>query len=903
MKLLKKYGAAILAAALAALLFSCNTDTDNKNPSDETRCNAVKKLTIGTASDKVTLAWVNPDAPFYGVRISMSPAEGDLAEPNVYGPETTSATIGGLRAQTEYTFTHTSVDSDGKDTLKSFSITTTTSAPSAENPSGEDKTPPADATDLNVKAAVSSITVTWKDAADSDIFGYIVTYKEKSGVQGRSVLTPLENGSIFVLPGKQKCEITDFTEATTYTVTVRTMDTSGNLSVEISMDVTTLSEDIEPIPYGSRTENLDFIFGTDSVAEITLTIARSEWDDMLDYYDRNPRNEECIHADFTMTKGDYTWEIGDVGIRPRGNTSRIRPQNPDGTYNQSHFKIDFEEWFSDDDPERKLAGCMKGLILKRFKDDPTYTREVFGYNFFRDNGVWTSPRAGYAHLVITITEEDGGMTNIDYGVYAMIEEIKKQFLKERSDSAGGRLKNNKGNLWKCCWQSYSGPSMAEDYDIYRSFGVEDISLDESKSRRYDYDLKTNKDAFKSAREEFISFIKELNTSRTEAETKAWFESKMDVELFLKTYACNVLLGMDDDYWRNKNNYYFYFDASKKAYFIPYDYDNILGTNIFQNEDSTTRNPLDWGEGNDAPLIDRMLSVPEFMEKYMDYLLELSDEQSGFVTESQEKIRRWQEMIRPYLNSSGAYDERAIAAYTAIGDDVAEWCSNYGRYKLLSGNEDTNYFMAKAKSVQTYCNPTYTTLTFYFNEPDGKNAVFLDRFGAPCQNPYTVERALSGTRISNCIVFEDCPAAFSGWFDEKDGGNQVLMVPEADATLYAHWRPLPYEYTTNGTTEHLTLTFNPDDFYVDTSSIKTVVATCELNGWDPEGLLGIMERQQDGTYTYTYSSGSGEISSMWPGYKFVVDGEWIGYDRYKYQLPPAYAEYGSPCNFLIPELGQ
>lgn len=914
MKLLKKYGAAILAAALAALLFSCNTDTDNKNPSDETRCNAVKKLTIGTASDKVTLAWVNPDAPFYGVRISMSPAEGDLAEPKAYGPETTSATIGGLRAQTEYTFTLTSVDSDGKDTSKSFSITTTTSAPSAENPSGEDKTPPADATDLNVKAAVSSITVTWKDAADSDIFGYIVTYKEKSGAQGRSVLTPLEKGSIFVLPGKQKCEITDFTEATTYTVTVRTMDTSGNLSGGSSKDVTTLSEDIEPIPYGSRTENLDFIFGTDSVAEITLTIARSEWDDMLDYYDRNPRNEECIHADFTMTKGDYTWEIGDVGIRPRGNTSRIRPQNPDGTYNQSHFKIDFEEWLSDDDPERKLAGCMKGLILKRFKGDPTYTREVFGYNFFRDNGVWTSPRAGYAHLVITITEEDGKTTKIDYGVYAMIEEIKKQFLKERSDSAGGKLKNNKGNLWKCCWQSSGeGPSMTTNYDPYFMFGVEDISLDESKSRRYDYDLKTNKDAFKSAREEFISFIKELNAPRMEDETKKWFELKMDVELFLKTYACNVLLGMDDDYWRNKNNYYFYFDASKKAYFIPYDYDNILGTNIYT--DTATRNPLDWGEGNDAPLIDRMLSVPEFMEKYMDYLLELSDEQSGFVTESQEKIRRWQEMIRPYLNSSGAYDERAIAAYTAIGDDVAEWCSNYGRYKLLSGNEDTNYFMAKAKSVKEHCQKKYAKLTFDFNEPDGKNAVFLDRFGAPCQNPYTVERALSGTRISSYIVFEDTdfPKAFAGWFDATDGGNQLDIVSEAETakTLYAHWSPLPYKYT-DGTTEQLTLTFNPDDFYVDTSSITTVVATCELNGWKYDGSSGgIMARQQDGTYIYTYSSGSGEISSMWPGYKFVVnknDGtepEWFGYNSCKLKLPKVYMEPDNNTNdnFWIPELKQ
>lgn len=980
MKLLKKYGAAILAAALAALLFSCNTDTDNKNPSDETRCNAVKTLTIGAASDKVTLAWVNPDAPFYGVRISMSPAEGDLAEPNVYEPETTSATIGGLRVQTEYTFTLTSVDSDGKDTSKSVSITTTTSAPSAENPSGEDKTPPADATDLNVKAAVSSITVTWKDAADSDIFGYIVTYKEKSGAQGRSVLTPLENGSIFVIPGKQKCKITDFTEATTYTVTVRTMDTSGNLSGGSSKDVTTLSEDIEPIPYGSRTKNLDFIFGTDSVAEITLTIARSEWDDMLDYYDRNPRNEECIHADFTMTKGGYTWEIGDVGIRPRGNTSRIRPQNPDGTYNQSHFKIDFEEWLSDDDPERKLAGCMKGLILKRFKDDPTYTREVFGYNFFRDNGIWTSPRAGYAHLAITITEEDGETTNIDYGVYAMIEEIKKQFLKERSDSAGGKLKNNKGNLWKCCWQaSGEGPSMTTNYDPYFMFGVEDISLDESKSLRYDYDLKTNKDDVGVARNEFISFIKELNAPRMEDETKAWFESKMDIELFLKTYACNVLLGMDDDYWRNQNNYYFYFDTSKKAYFIPYDYDNILGTNIYT--DTATRNPLDWGEGNDAPLIDRMLSVPEFMEKYMDYLLELSDEQTGFVTESQEKIKRWQEMIKEYLNNSRTYDTSAIAAYTAIGDDVAEWCSNYGRYKLLSGGEDTNYFMAKAKSVQTYCNPTYTTLTFRFNGPDGaENATLLTQDGIYTGSPYTLEGAIAGVPISQYIhSIELSGYDFIGWFDAEDGGNQVTAVPNTNTSIYARWRKLQsytiafnanggtldgsetrservienqnlydlfqpkkekaffigwfdaadggnqitfpssdttvyahyvpsiYTYWTSEkdgkATEHLTLTFNPYDFYVDTSSITTVVATCELNGWNPEGSLGSMNIQTDGTYTYTYSSDSREISSMWPGYKFAVDGEWIGYDRYKYQLPPAYAEYVSPCNFLIPELGQ
>lgn len=901
MKSIRKF--VFIMVALAALLSSCSTDAgDSKIPSNEAGCNAVKQLTIGAMSDKVTLAWMNPPAPYYGVKISMTPAEGDLAEPKTYSTETTNALISGLREQTKYTFTFTSIDADGKDTLQSVSITTTTSAQFNGDSSSEDTIPPGDVTELKVTATASAISVKWTDATDSDIFGYIAVCTEKSNSAGRSALVPLEKGSIFVLPGVQKCEFTDIKDGKTYTVTVKTMDTSGNLSKGVPTDVTTQSEDVAPIPFGSRTENLNFIFGTESVAEIVLTIDRSEWNIMLDYYDLNERNEECVHADFKMKKGGYTWTIDDIGIRPRGNTSRVRPQWGEDYY-QSHFKIDFEEWLSDDDTERKLAGCMKGLILKRFKDDPTYSREVFGYNFFRDNGIWTSPRAGYAHLVINITEEDGKTTKIDYGVYAMIEEIKKQFLKERSDSDGGNFKNNKGNLWKCCWQSYDGPSMTKNYDIYRSFGVEDISLTESNSLRYDYDLKTNKDDFTAARDEFINFINDLNMPRTEAETKKWFESKMDVDLFLKTYACNVLLGMDDDYWCNKNNYYFYFDTSGKAYFIPYDYDNILGINIFYNNDPTVRNPLDWGEGNDAPLIDRMLFVPEFMEKYMNYLLELSDDgKNGFVTKSQEKIGQWQDMIRRYINSSSSdYDKRANASYNAIGDDTASWCSNSGKYKLLSGDDSSNYFKAKAKSVQTYCKPTYTTLTFKFDGPDGKNAVFLDRFGIPCQNPYTVKDAIVGTRVSNYIVFETCQAVFTGWFDEAEDGNEVVFVPEADTTLYAHWCPFPYTYSIDGTTEYLTLTFNPADFDVYINDDSTVVAACELNNWKPNGPLGIMERANDGTYTYTYDSKNYEkISSMWPGYKFVVNGEWFGYDRYKYQMPEDYAERNGNYNFLIPE---
>ena len=171
----------------------------------------------------------------------------------------------------------------------------------------------------------------------------------------------MAENTVFVSPKTQKYEF-EVETGKEYSFTIKAVDTSGNKSEGIKKS-SKLMDVIEPVPFATRTENLDFIFGTDSVAEITLTIDRSEWNTLLENYDTNPKNEDCIHADFKMTKGEYTWQAEDIGMRLRGNTSRIRPQQGDNYY-QAHFKIDFEEWIEDDTIEEgKLAGCMKGIIL------------------------------------------------------------------------------------------------------------------------------------------------------------------------------------------------------------------------------------------------------------------------------------------------------------------------------------------------------------------------------------------------------------------------------------------------------------------------------------------------------------------------------------------------------------
>ena len=374
---------------------------------------------------------------------------------------------------------------------------------------------------------------------------------------------------------------------------------------------------------------------------------------------------------------------------------------------------------------------MKGVILKRFKDDFTYSREIFGYNYFRDCGVWTAPRAGYTRLLLDIVEEDGSIEKVDYGVYAMIENIDKQFLKERtSEEKGGDFNGNKGNLWKCTWKNGSGPNFRNDYEDYY-FGVEEIKLDPSEpSFEYNYDLKTNKDKLDKAKTEIKGWINELNSlnDSDSSAIKAWYEEKMDVDLFLKTYAVNVILGMWDDYWINNNNYYFYFDKDGKAYFIPYDYDNILGTNGCST-DAAKKNPLEWGNLNDGnhPLIQKIMKVPEFVNKYKEYLIQFSNAESGFdYTKASAKIRTWQNMIKDYIGATAYTDGVCKLAWEntkgSFEDVVADWSSPKVDYKLLEDNE-YNYFKVRQNVIEACINPKECHLTF--DTGDGEVSYFYD----------------------------------------------------------------------------------------------------------------------------------------------------------------------------------
>lgn len=431
--------------------------------------------------------------------------------------------------------------------------------------------------------------------------------------------------------------------------------------------------------------SLDYLFDINSLPEIEIDVTLDDWNQFLENYDQNENNGLYVPAKFIFKKDSDTFICDSVGLRLRGNTSRKRPEGNSGQmhtanntdWQHCHFGIKFTEYTTG----KKFCSTDR-IVLKWHKDDAAYCREVYCYDLFRRFGVWSAPRASYARLSVWV---EGDNKPAYYGVYVMIEGIQKSFLKNRTEA--GVLSDKDGNLWKAAWGADLSNSDAS------RMGVSDETHD------YVYALKTNEDTgLAAAKTQLQNFINNLSPKPSGSdELKAYLEENMDVDLFLRAYAVNVIVGMWDDYWHNNNNYYFYFDSQGKFYFIPYDYDNTLGTSYEIN--SGTQDMLHWGsrEG-DRLLMRKVLSITEYEDTYKAYIKELAAPENDYfdAEKSIARIKQWHQMISPYISNDTGEDME-------INDIPAGW-GNCSFYRLFSGNNmggsngDANFFTTKIKSI-------------------------------------------------------------------------------------------------------------------------------------------------------------------------------------------------------------
>ncbi|MBN1559891.1 CotH kinase family protein, partial [candidate division KSB1 bacterium] len=359
-----------------------------------------------------------------------------------------------------------------------------------------------------------------------------------------------------------------------------------------------------------------------TISTVRITMAPDDYEFLIN----NTGNNEYLPAEMSYESPTIPLQtIEQVGIRLRGAVAR-------GVRKKS-FKISFQEFGFDD---REFYSLRK-LNLNCDFQDPHLMRAKTCTDLFRLMGV-PAARVGYAKLYI----------NGDYrGLFANSEEIDKAFLRTR-------FNNNDGNLYKCP----GGATMQNGAG--------------------GYELQTNEAAADYT--DIRNFIDVLNNTSSDR-FKREIEKVLNVDEMLLYTACNVLLGAWDDYWVLAKNFYFYHDLSTDLFnYIPHDFDGSLGTDWYHGN-VAYGNVYTWSPNSGRPMVDNLLAVPEYRNRYTHFLMLLC--MWPFSLEAMEpEIDRTADMIRETLINDPYWGWQASDFNDAFDHSIPRGNVKYGMKEYI-----------------------------------------------------------------------------------------------------------------------------------------------------------------------------------------------------------------------------
>lgn len=278
----------------------------------------------------------------------------------------------------------------------------------------------------------------------------------------------------------------------------------------------------------------------------------------------------------TIIIGDQTYEMEEVGVRLKGNTSRTDFYNEnEGMYKLVHLRLSFDETFDNPDyygtdvkvwtdekakEERKnrTFATLSSLEMKWNRNfDTTYIREYYANEMFRAFGVMSQ------HQNMSCVNFGGD----NLGVYSIYEPVDKKFISKYYDGD-----DKKGDLYKAAW-TYEPAT----YTKRVTYGIKNPETGNS----YNYDLKTNKKT--SDHSLFKNLIEVVNNGGV---TEEEFDKVIDKDYWVKFAAVSYFVGNPDDMRNNFNNHYVYIKPDGQAVFVPYDNDRVFGITVGWNPDHT-----------------------------------------------------------------------------------------------------------------------------------------------------------------------------------------------------------------------------------------------------------------------------------------------------------------------------
>jgi len=270
----------------------------------------------------------------------------------------------------------------------------------------------------------------------------------------------------------------------------------------------------------------DQIFDQSIVHEVYLEFDEATfWTTLTSNYDNNYPNVPYIMANATIDGIN----VDSIGVRLKGFSSYWVATN------KKSIKLDFNEFVSG----KKYDG-LKKVNLNNGEGDPAVQRDQICYDIMRNADV-KAARTAYAKVFL----------NDEYwGLYLLVEQIDKTFIKQNFSNEGGNLFKNMANS-ELDW-------LGSDTLAYQDI----------------FELKSGDQAGAWAR--FVELMNVINNA-SDATFKDAISEVFDVDLYLKVLAVDIATNNWDSYIEHGRNFYLYEDpVSLKFKWIPWDYNLAIG---------------------------------------------------------------------------------------------------------------------------------------------------------------------------------------------------------------------------------------------------------------------------------------------------------------------------------------
>jgi hypothetical protein len=286
-----------------------------------------------------------------------------------------------------------------------------------------------------------------------------------------------------------------------------------------------------------------------------------DYEDFLNFGTEIPYHSATVEVDGNL--------IENAGVRQKGYSSNFFTNTT-----KKPLKINFGIFVED----QEYDGVEK-INLANGQGDPAIIKDKINYDMMRHHGI-PSPRVSHVKIYIQ---------NEYWGIYAIIEQIDKKYLKRN-------FADNDGNLWK-------------------NKGESELKWFGTNPNNYSFELQTNID--ENDWTKFMDFIDFINNSAIE-EFENELEDIFDLDEYLRILAIDILTNNWDSYLQHGRNWYLYHEPkTDKMHWLPWDYNFAFDRrpNGYGDFDIIQTDP-------NKVLIHRIFQVPEFKTRYLSYVCEI-----------------------------------------------------------------------------------------------------------------------------------------------------------------------------------------------------------------------------------------------------------------------------------------